>query len=118
MNERFEPPAHLSDRAKALWSALVPDRARSIGRLTLLQAALEALDRADSARKTIGTGGLTTTTKTTGALHIHPLVKVEREARQQFARIWEQLSFGFDGNEDGMDLERWLKRQEQRGAIR
>lgn len=86
------PPAHFSERAKDLWSQLVPRRARSSERITLLQVALEALDRADQAREAINREGLTTTTKTTGAVHIHPLARVEREARQQFARIWAVLS--------------------------
>ena len=34
-----EPPEHLSERSKALWRALVPDRARSLGRRVMLQAA-------------------------------------------------------------------------------
>ncbi len=102
-----EPPAHLSDRAKSLWREFVPSRARSIGRMPLLQAALESLDRADGARAAIETEGLTTTTKTTGAVHLHPLVKVEREARQQFSRLWEQLHFAFDAKQDGQQENRW-----------
>lgn len=97
------PPAHLSERSKALWKSFVPSRARSIGRMALLQAALESLDRAESARAAIAVEGMTATTKSTGAIHVHPLVKVEREARQQFARIWQgDLHFGFDAKLDGM----------------
>jgi P27 family predicted phage terminase small subunit len=108
MNRDFKPPKHLSDRAKAIWRELVPARARSLGRLTLLQAALEALDRCDAAREAIGTAGLTTTTKTTGAVHLHPLLRVERESRQQFGKLWEQLHLGFDSSIDGIELERYL----------
>jgi hypothetical protein len=71
----------------------------------LLQAALEARDRAEQARAAISE--LTTTTKTTGAIHVNPLVKVERECRQQFARIWAELHFGYDQDEDGTNWERW-----------
>ena len=117
MDLKFEPPQHLSERAKALWRELVPARARSIGRLTLLQTALESLDRADMARVALAGGSLTTVTQSTKAVHLNPLAKLERESREQFARIWEQLSFGFDGSVDGMDLERWLKRQAEFGAI-
>ncbi len=70
-------------------------------RLALLQAALEALDRADSARITVETEGMTSTTKTTGAVHIHPLVKVERESRAQFMRAWDQLGLRWDQKLDG-----------------
>lgn len=95
------PPEHLSERAQSLWRSFVPSRCVSPGRLALLQAALEALDRADEARAEIATTGMTTTTKTTGAVHVHPLVKVERESRQQFSRIWADLGFGFDRKTDG-----------------
>lgn len=89
--EAVEPPDHLSDRSKVLWGELAPDRAKSIERRTLLQAALEALDRADAARLAIAAEGMTTTTATTKAVHVHPLVKVEREARGQFMRAWAML---------------------------
>jgi phage terminase small subunit len=112
MDDRFAPPKHLSERARQLWLELVPSRCRSIGRLTLLCSALESLDRADTAREAIGPAGLTTTTKTTGAVHVHPLVKVERESRQQFARIWCDLGLGFDNCVDGVPFEYWQKQQE------
>ncbi len=84
-------PFHLSERAKALWVSLVPRRAKSPERLALIQTALEALDRADAARVAIEKDGLTTTTTTTGAIHLHPLLRVERESRQLFAQIWKSL---------------------------
>lgn len=101
MSDEFPAPSHLSERSRTLWAELVPSRARSAGRQALLQSALEALDRADEARAAITGTGLTTTTKTTGAVHIHPLLKVERESRQQFAKIWGELHFGWDQRIDG-----------------
>jgi|ERR1039458_2333181 phage terminase small subunit len=86
-----EPAAHLSGRAADLWRAIGPTRATTPARRALFQAGLEALDRADLAREEIAREGMTATTKSTGAIHIHPLVKVEREARAQFAAIWGQL---------------------------
>ncbi len=112
MVHQFTPPAHLSERTKTLWAELVPERARSAGRLALLTAGLEALDRADAARTALGVN-LTTTTETTGAVHCHPLLKVEREARGQFAKIWADLGLGWDGSTDGMSLDRWLSRQDE-----
>jgi phage terminase small subunit len=70
------PPEHLSERAQGLWREIVPRRAVSPERLALLQVALEALDRADAARQVIAQEGMITTTKTTGAVHVHPLVKL------------------------------------------
>ncbi len=101
----FSPPPHLSENAKALWSELVPRRARSAERLTLLRVGLEALDRADAARAEVEREGMTTKTKTTGAVHIHPAVKLERESRQLFARCWRDLNLTWDGTLDGSTYE-------------
>jgi len=96
-----DPPFHLSRESRKLWRAIVPRRARSPERLILVRAALEALDRAEAARTLIAMEGMTTTTKTTGAVHIHPLVRVEREARSQFMRAWDQLNLAWDARTDG-----------------
>ena len=100
----FEPPKHLSAKSKAVWRAIVPRRARSPERLLLVTTALEALDRADQARQTVEAAGLTVTTKRTGAVHLHPLVRVEREARTLFLRCWERLSLAFDFRVDNQEL--------------
>ena len=97
---RFPPPAHLSERSKQLWLDLVPRQAKKAERLTLLRVALELLDRADRAGATVAREGLTTTTKRSGAVHVHPLVKVEREARQQFVKVWLALGFQHDESAD------------------
>jgi phage terminase small subunit len=95
------PPEHLSERSKALWQALAPDHARSLQRRTLFQVGLEALDRADEARVIIETEGLVSTTATTGVPHINPLVRIEREARAQFVKIWGLLHLEWDQQIDG-----------------
>lgn len=91
----------VSERAQALWREVVPRRAVSPERLALLQVALEALDRADAATAVIEQEGMVTTTKTTGAVHIHPLVKVERESRQLFARCWREMGLSWSVELDG-----------------
>lgn len=96
-----EPPEHLSPRSKTLWQEIAPHRARSIERRTLFQAALEALDRADEARQVIQAEGMISKTITTGAVHIHPAVKLEREARGQFAKIWDLLNLRWNQEIDG-----------------
>lgn len=98
MEEQFEPPSHLSPRAAALWADVVPRRAKSPGRLAMILAALEALDRGDKARAMVDAEGMTTVTKTTGAVHIHPLLKIEREARHQFTTLWSSMGFGKEFN--------------------
>lgn len=101
---QFEPPRHLSARSAAIWRSLVPRRARSAERLTLLQTALECLDRADSARVKVDADGLTIKTLATGSVHLHPLLKVESEARRQFAKLWSALHLDkadYDSYRDG-----------------
>ncbi len=91
-----DPPAHLSERSVALWRELGPGHAETTGRRVLFQAALESLDRADEARRAIAADGMTSTTKSTGAVHLHPAVKVEREARAQFAKLWGSLNLDWE----------------------
>ncbi|MCO6044638.1 hypothetical protein NG895_12040 [Aeoliella sp. ICT_H6.2] len=91
MDDQFDPPAHLTARTQALWRSVVPKRAKTPERLAMLQTSLEALDRADGARAEVERTGMTTTTKTTGAVHLHPLLKVERESRQLFSKLWKDL---------------------------
>ncbi|MBK9171073.1 MAG: hypothetical protein IPM24_26940 [Bryobacterales bacterium] len=86
-----EPPEHLSERSRELWITLAPTEARSLERRTLFLSALEALDTADAARHIVQAEGLTSTTASTGVVHLNPAVKVEREARAQFVRIWDML---------------------------
>ena len=92
------PPPHLSERSKQLWRELTPRRASSPERLALLQTALECLDRADEARAVLAQEGLTKTTKTTGAVHLHPLTRVEKESRQQFMSAWQALGLQYRGS--------------------
>ena len=76
-------------------------RVGSPGRIALMQTALEALDRADQARELLSREGITTTTTSTGAVHIHPAVRIEKDSRALFARIWSQLELGWDSEIDG-----------------
>lgn len=78
-------------------------RSKSAGRLALLEQALRALDRAEQFRALIASDGLTTATKTTGTVHMNPLVKAEQAARGQFAKIMGMLSLEWDPNVDGGD---------------
>jgi phage terminase small subunit len=84
-------PLHLSERAKQLWSSSVPSVVRCAERRAVLQSALEALDRADAAREAVAVEGMVTMSERSGLKHLNPLVKVEREARAQFAKLWAAL---------------------------
>ena len=84
-------PSHLSARAAALWASVVAADTHP-ARLALIQTALEALDRADQAREQLARDGLLSApSRETGFVHVHPAVKVEKDARQQFAAIWSSL---------------------------
>ena len=91
-----EAPSHLSEKSKGIWNGIVPKRASGAGRLSLLTIALESLDRADEARKLISKHGLTTITKRTGAIHVNPLLKIERESKNLFVKIFNDLGLKFD----------------------
>ena len=96
-----DAPEHLSARSKELWRSLVRTEAKSLERQTLFQAGLEALDRADEARLLVQAEGMIARTTTTGAVHVHPAVKMEREARSQFVRIWDLLGLKWNEGIDG-----------------
>ena len=69
-----------------------------------MQVALEALDRADQAAEVIKVEGMTCKTEKTGAVHIHPLLKAERESSGLFLRCWTQLHLEWgpiDGRHNG-----------------
>src|SRR5436309_15527299 len=78
-------PEHLSETSHRLWAWLVPERCASPERCALLTVALEALDRAERARLALAAEGMTSTSGT-GVLHVHPLVRVERDAHATFLR--------------------------------
>ena len=88
-------PEGLSERSQAIWRA-ERRRSRSAGRKALLVECLKALDRADSFGRLLASQELVVATKTTGALHINPLVKAEREARDSFARMAKALNLEWD----------------------
>ena len=102
MSENELPvPEGLSERSQKLWQEATARRCRSACRLELLTQALRALDRAEAARRIIGREGMTTRTVTTNAVHAHPALKVEQQARGQFLRSWKALGLSWDPLVDG-----------------
>ena len=98
------PPGHLSARSRALWCSIVPRRAKSPERLVLLQVALEALDRADAAQALIAAEGMVTVTARSGVAHLHPVLRIERESRVLFCRIWSELGLN---RSQVVDVNKW-----------
>ena len=100
------PPAPdgLSDRAAALWSAVLADldesdRELSPHEMTLWHEALISLDRADQAAAVIAAEGVTVVDRY-GSPKAHPAVDVEARSRTLFARITAQLKLT---GEDAVD---------------
>ena len=89
-------PSDLTERAKALWNAAMSTGSRSPQRLVVIEEALRALDLAERARQAVLADGLTSTTARTGACHVHPAARVERENRQLFCKLWRSLGLTFD----------------------
>jgi phage terminase small subunit len=92
---RIPAPPHLSDRAAALWAEYAkPDRGNAW--LALLRSGLEAMDRSDEATALLAAEGLTVISAGSGVAHVHPAVRIEKDARGQFAGIWRQLGLDMD----------------------
>ncbi len=98
------PPEHLAPKAKALWAEVVPDRICDAECLALLSEALSALDRATAAREQIDREGMVAVSST-GVPHANPLLRVEKDARQQFARIWTELGLSQPATTIGSAME-------------
>jgi hypothetical protein len=111
-SDRFAPPTGLSDRSRKIWTALVPENARTIGRLTMLEQALQALDLCDRAQAELGTATLTVKTLGSGNVRQHPALKTLKECRAQYAQLWQALGLVHYG-EDHMGFKYWLEDQER-----
>jgi phage terminase small subunit len=88
INQPIAAPQHLSERSKALWYSVVPDKVSTPHKLVLVQTALEALDRVEEARTTLLKAGLARISDSTGKIHLNPLCRIEKDARLQFTNIW------------------------------
>jgi phage terminase small subunit len=99
--EEFLPPADLSESSKALWRELIPRRARSPERITLVGQALRCLDRCAELRRIISEEGLITETPRSGCRHANPAVGMLAESERMFGRLWRDLAFSFWPDLDG-----------------
>lgn len=85
------PPAHLSEKAAGIWEEVVSTYVVEIEGLPLLETALTQYDRALEARQEIEETGLTWTNADSGARHVNPAVKAERDATKAFRLAWTAL---------------------------
>jgi P27 family predicted phage terminase small subunit len=95
MKKPIDIPAGLSERARRLWDAVTAQYELDDHHLVLLESACRALDRAGAAAAVLERSGLTVTNKR-GELRAHPLVGVERDARQLMARLLRELQLDIE----------------------
>jgi P27 family predicted phage terminase small subunit len=89
-NPPLKAPRHLKAATRRWWTAVVTDWQLEDHHVRLLTLAGEAWDRCSQARELIAKEGLTVPTKA-GGPRLHPAVRVETDARLQFARLLREL---------------------------
>jgi hypothetical protein len=85
-----DPPRHLSSDSLALWRELTAAYEFEAQELHTLRLALEALDRANQARRAIRRNGMTYDDRF-GAPHARPEIAIERDSRQAWIRLMAAL---------------------------
>ncbi len=94
------PPKHLSEKAKKLWKKLLSEyQIDDTAGLSILQAGLEAYDRAEAARVQIEADGLTILDKF-NQTKPHPLIACERDSRAAFLHAMRMLNFDLEPKHD------------------
>jgi phage terminase small subunit len=90
-----QPARHLSPDSRALWRELLKTYELQPEELHTLRLALEALDRANQARRAIRRHGMTYADRF-GAPHARPEVAVERDSRLAYLRLMTSLDLPTD----------------------
>jgi P27 family predicted phage terminase small subunit len=88
--EAIPPPDHLSDRCKALWASVLHDWLLEDHAVELLRLALEALDRAEEARRIVDAEG-PVVYSSTGRPAKHPAVTIVNDCSVVAARLFREL---------------------------
>lgn len=91
-----QAPEHLSERAAKLWQQYAETIVKSPGGIAMLQTGLEALDRAEQARKLIEIEGMITKTGKSGVSHVHPAISIEKDARSLSLKTFKALNIHLD----------------------
>jgi P27 family predicted phage terminase small subunit len=87
----IKAPGHLSREAAAWWQQVTADYALEPHHLRLLQAACEAWDTMQMARRALADHGGLTFEDSSGNIKAHPAVAMQRDARIAFARLVREL---------------------------
>ena len=91
------PPRHLSKCAASWWQDVTADYSLEAHHLKLLQAACEAWDTMQAARRALSDHGGLTFTDASGNIKAHPAVAMQRDARVAFARLVRELDLDVAG---------------------
>ncbi|UFX45426.1 P27 family phage terminase small subunit [Bradyrhizobium sp. 41S5] len=86
-----EPPGHLSEASQAWWAAVLSEYDLQQHQLQTLQAAAEAWDRKEEARKALAEHGLTFEDDK-GMIRSRPEVAIERDSRTAHVRCVRELN--------------------------
>src|SRR4051794_15848175 len=109
------PPSHLSAPARHLWRDLVEEYGLEddAAVLDILRVALEARDRAATARRTIAREGIVIEGRF-GRIQ-HPALAIEKQAAERYHRIMRDLALTAPEEEASGDR-RYLHSKHQRGS--
>jgi P27 family predicted phage terminase small subunit len=88
------PPEHLSDEMKVWWNAVMAKFELDHHHLLLLQAACEAWDRMQEARRVVAEHGISFQDRF-GNWRQRPEVRIEDDAKRTFARLVRDLGLDF-----------------------
>ena len=96
MKNNKSAPRHLTKEAKKIFKDLCAEYSiDDVAGLRILRVALEAFDRAQSARVTIDADGMTVKDKF-GQVKPHPLLPVERDSRAAFLAGLKHLNLDLE----------------------
>ena len=101
MKNNSTPPKHISKEAKGIWRGLLDEyEITDIAGIQILQASLEAFDRAQAARKAIDMDGMTIVDKF-NQVKPHVLIACERDSRAAFLAGLKHLNLDLEMLRDG-----------------
>jgi phage terminase small subunit len=89
------PPSHLSAEMRDFWTATLTEHTIDAHRLGTLQAACEAWDRKEQARRELGKSGLSYTDDK-GMIRARPEIAIERDSRIAYLRALRELNLDIE----------------------